>query len=260
MPTQESKQVFYTMKIHQIIIVYLLLFSFGLKAQNAEIESVSVAEQKSTVKKPVGFTHQPFLLLRLSPLTLFRYDNVFQYGVEIAPPIGKFSLVFDYGTGKGSKSFKKNVKTNYPENKTKVYHAELRTYFSDWYPFYALDKKPFGRYYALEYTNSTFDRVLRSDLINALKYGIADQTSYTEKRHDVRVKLGKHFHLHKHLFIDLNAGTGLARYSVSELGTVVPTELLPNNVGRFSKNYVHLPNQKGFKFSFAIGINVVVPL
>ncbi len=248
------------MRFSIILMLSLIFSSVNLKAQYAEVQNVENKEQKKTVNKSVPFTHLPFLLLRVSPMSLFRYDNIFQYGVEIAPPIGKFSFVFDYGTGKGSKSFRKNVKANFPENKSKVYHGELRTYFSDWYPFYAMDKKPFGRYYALEYTNSSFERVVRADILNALKYNVADKTPYSEKRHDVRVKIGKHFHLHKHLFIDLNAGIGVARFKTSTLESEVPEALLPTNIGRFSKNYVHLPNQKGFKFSSAIGLNVVVPL
>jgi hypothetical protein len=244
----------------RIIILGLLLgLNSQLFAQYAAVEDN--AEAKVTVlRDPVGFTHQPFLLLRFNPFSAFRYDNILQYGVEIAPPVGKFSFVFDYGTGKGSWALKKDVKTNYKENTSKVYRGEIRFYFSDWFPFYALDKKPFGRYYSLEYTNSSFNRVLRADLADALKYNVNDQTPYTEKRQDLRVKLGKHFHINKHLFIDLNAGIGVARYASTVLESEFTTDLKSDKIGRFSKKYVHGPNQKGFKLSSGIGLNLVVPL
>jgi hypothetical protein len=241
------------------IIMVLLSIHFAVSAQYAVVENV----EKSTIsapRDPVQFTHQPFLLLRLSPLSLFRYDNIFQYGLEFAPPIGKFSFVFDYGKGKGSKSLNKDVKRNYKENKSTVYRGEVRMYFSDWYPFYAMDKKPFGRYYSLEFTQSKFERTLHADLAQALQYNVNDLTPYTEDRQDLRVKVGKHFHIHKHLFIDLNAGIGLAKYKTSNLDSEVTSELLSKKIGRFSKNYVHGPNEKGIRFSSVIGVNVVVPL
>jgi hypothetical protein len=242
-----------------IILGFLLSLNTQVFAQNATSVEQSDAEM-FVPRDPVPFTHQPFLLLRLSPLSVFRYDNILQYGVEIAPPFGKFSFVFDYGKGKGSRSFNKDVKANYKDNNSKVYRGEIRFYFSDWYPFYALDKKPFGRYYSLEYTNSTFNRVLKADLSDALKYNVNDQTPYTEKRQDLRVKLGKHFHIHKHFFIDLNAGIGVGRYVSTVLESQFTADLKSDKIGRFSKNYVHGPNQKGFRLSSAIGLNLVVPL
>jgi hypothetical protein len=243
------------------ILVLGLILCFGLLA-NAQYSNVAEVEktEKKVLRDPVGFTHLPFLLLRFSPMSAFRYDNILQYGVEIAPPFGKFSFVFDYGKGNGSWAFKKDVKKNYKENSSKVLRGEIRMYFSDWFPFYAMDKKPFGRYYSLEYTNSTFDRVLRVDLADAIKYNVSDLTPYTEKRQDLRVKIGKHFHLHKHLFIDLNAGIGVAQFKTTELESAFTTDLKSEKIGRWSKNYVHGPNQKGFRLSSGIGVNVVVPL
>jgi hypothetical protein len=241
------------------IVIVILCINLSVFAQYVSVADVENSEKK-VARDPVSFTHQPFLLFRFSPLSAFRYDNILQYGVEIAPPIGKFSFVFDYGKGNGSWAFRKDVKKNFKENASKVYRGEVRFYFSDWYPFYSLDKKPFGRYYSLEYTQSNFDRILRADLADALKYNVNDLTPYTEKRQDLRVKVGKHFHINRHLFIDLNVGLGIARYTTTTLESTFITDLKSDKIGRFGKNYVHGPNQKGFRMSSGIGVNLVVPL
>ncbi|MGL4629872.1 MAG: hypothetical protein ACRCVT_01605 [Leadbetterella sp.] len=237
-----------------IFICLLLCFSIPSQAQNAVIEN----NESKSLSRNVGFSHQPLVVLRLNPLPLFRFDNYLQYGIEVAPPVGKFSFVFDYGRGKGKSSILKNAKKNYPNNTTRMIHAEVRTYFSDWYPFYLLDKKPFGRYYALEYVGTTYNRFLnlRNDDPEAPPVSI----DYREKRTDIRVKFGKHIILAKHFFIDVYGGIGMGFYKANnEYGEETLALAQKPDVGMFSKKRVHMPGEKGIVLSPTLGTNLLVP-
>jgi hypothetical protein len=247
----------------------LFLFSFPLltvfygssNAQNASEKSSNLIENTESLRDPVKFTHVPVFLLRLSPQHAFRYDNMRVGGIELAPPVGKFSFVFDYGKGKGYQSFNKKMRQEFFNNETKMLRGEIRTYFSDWYPFYALDKKPFGRYYAIEFQQIDSKRYVSDDLSEFIN---PDQKRYfyNELRRDIRLKLGKHIHFHKHFFLDLNAGLGVGFYKNSE-----PEDMPYNGSSKFltpkffSKNRVHGPEyKKGVAFSSTLNLNLVFPL
>lgn len=243
------------------IIVLLVLLSFDLCAQ----KSADVDFEPQTLPKDVQFTHVPFLLLRFNPSTLFGINNTWQVGAELAPPFGKFSFAFDYGKGKGSSNFNKFIKNNMAETKNLEYRGELKMYFSDWFPFYALDKKPFGRYYSIEYINAEYDRDLPAfiakggDLLPS--YFELDNIRVVEKNQRLHLKLGKHFHLHKHLFIDVFIGAGIGKYSTSE------GEFEENSSDDEFAHFAFLTNKKfknpgetGLYFSKTGGLRIVVPL
>jgi hypothetical protein len=201
-----------------VAITYFLVSSavcsFG---QNATLD---IAEPEEAIRrKPVTFTHQPILLLKITPTALLANDNVLQFGGEIAPPFGKFSFNFDYGIGKGAWSLNKYVKENLTDTETKLWRAEIRTYFSDWFPFYALDKKPFGRYYALELMNKTLTRtqpvgigVGGKLLPNFVKFS-GVPVELTEQA--IHLKFGKHFLINRFIFVDAFVGIGPGRYNLT---------------------------------------------
>ena len=250
------------MKINYKILI-LSFLAFSVFAQKASIETESEAKSRN----PVQFTHIPFLLLRFNPTQAFGLNNTIQYGVELAPPFGKFSFCFDYGKGKGSQNFTKYIKKNQAENQNKEIRGEIRMYFSDWYPFYALDKKPFGRYYAIEYVNGQYDRNVEmatgiggTTLPSFAKF---DNVSYTEKTQAINFKFGRHIHLHKHLFLDVYAGLGAGKYVVSDSGTNdLNTENMsvPLHFGFLSNQTLRPLNSDGFYFSKTAGVKIVVPL
>jgi hypothetical protein len=169
--------------------------------------------------KPISFTRQPILLLKFTPLPLFATENAFQIGAELAPPIGKFSFNFDYGTGKGKLNVDKYIRKNMPDMKTQFYRGEIRGYFSDWYPFYALDRKPFGRYWALEYAQKKINRhEVNAVAIGAASlpnYAIFEKTDVLQTEQILNIKWGKNFLIHRHFFIDAYLGAGVRKYKVS---------------------------------------------
>jgi hypothetical protein len=169
--------------------------------------------------KPISFTRQPILLLKFTPLPLFATENAFQIGAELAPPIGKFSFNFDYGTGKGKLNVDKYIRKNMPDMKTQFYRGEIRGYFSDWYPFYALDRKPFGRYWALEYAQKKINRQeVNAVAIGAASlpnYAIFEKTDVLQTEQILNIKWGKNFLIHRHFFIDAYLGAGVRKYKVS---------------------------------------------
>jgi hypothetical protein len=169
--------------------------------------------------KPISFTRQPILLLKFTPLPLFATENAFQIGAELAPPIGKFSFNFDYGTGKGKLNVDKYIRKNMPDMKTQFYRVEIRGYFSDWYPFYALDRKPFGRYWALEYAQKKINRhEVNAVAIGAASlpnYAIFEKTDVLQTEQILNIKWGKNFLIHRHFFIDAYLGAGVRKYKVS---------------------------------------------
>lgn len=178
----------------------------------------SVDEVKDISRDPVQFTHQPFLLLKITPTSFFEGDRNFRYGVEIAPPFGKFSFSFDYGKGKDRGISRKPEKFGDYERSSTQYRGEIRMYFSDWYPFYALDKKPFGRYYAIEYVHKTITRNEQvNTAYNTYPFELPVRTPFltydpfqvNTLERAINLKFGKHFHITRFLFIDAFAGLGI---------------------------------------------------
>lgn len=241
------------MQIRNLTLLFLIVSIFNSNAQKAELDKEELVN-----KKPVAFTHIPFLVLRLNPMALMQYDNMLQYGAEIAPPFGKFSVVFDYGKGKGSQNFRKNTRKNYADNTSKELHAEIRTYFSDWYPFYALDKKPFGRYYALEYIKGDYSRSFNINYLDNKTL-----VSFKENTQTFRVKFGKNIHLHKHLFLDLNGGMGLCKFKTEASNLDFSDTAFPDlklkflglNVRKFQE-----PDNSGWRFSTVLNARLAIPL
>ncbi|MGR3809131.1 hypothetical protein [Jiulongibacter sp. NS-SX5] len=212
----------------------------------------------SVRKKPLKFTHQPFLLLKVTPTALLGRDNVFQYGVELAPPFGKFSFGFDYGKGKSSWSLDKEHKALFPDQETKIIRGEIRGYFSDWYPFYALDKKPFGRYYALEYAQKDISYTYRPDVI---LYGGNTLPSLTELdvatvERAIHVKFGNHFLISKWFFIDTFAGIGVGQYVTQTPDSEVELQ----NIGFTTNRPPRINNTKGLFLSKTAGIRLCLPI
>jgi hypothetical protein len=91
-------------------------------------------------------------------------------------------------------------------------------YFSDWFPFYALDKKPFGRYYAIEYvhktinSSQTFDtgyKVYSFDVPSNIPFIESQPLEAETFEQAINLKIGKHFHLTSFLFVDAFAGLGV---------------------------------------------------
>lgn len=247
------------MKTFLRFLVLNLLF-FPAMAQLSNIETKPFLN-----KKQVQFTHIPFLLLRFNPTALIGYNNTIQYGAELAPPFGKFSFSFDYGKGKGSQNLNKYVRKNQSENLNKEYRGEVKMYFSDWYPFSGLDKKPFGRYYSLEYIQGKYDRIV--DMATGVggtqlpSYAKFDLVPYTEKTQRVHVKFGKHIHLHKHLFIDAYAGLGVGKYStIDKTATTDDLEVVPLHFGFLSNKDSRQPGTKGWFFSKTAGLRIAIPL
>ena len=241
------------------VIVLLLITACSASAQLAE--SVFEADQVNR-KTPVTFTHVPFLLLRFNPSQLVGYNNTFQFGAEIAPPVGKLSFAFDYGIGKGKHNFNPQVRTLQPDNRSKELRGEIRAYFSDWYPFYALDKKPFGRYYALEYINGTYDRQMGVPIGSPGNEPLWINRQTQEKTHVVHLKLGRHIHLHRHLFLDVYAGVGVGKSGFTSEGETLEEGRLynPAEVRFLTHQRYKQPRANQYFFSKTLGVRIVVPL
>lgn len=247
-----------------ILLFTLIIFSKFVFGQNAELD---FENDKTLRKNPVTFTHQPILLLKVTPTALFANDNVLQFGGEIAPPFGKFSFNFDYGIGKGKWSLNKNVKENLTDTETTLWRAEIRTYFSDWFPFYALDKKPFGRYYALEVLNKTLSRTQPvgigsngNSLPNFVKFGNVP-VELTEQA--IHVKFGKHFIVNRFFFVDAFVGIGPGRYEVNATEPIAISaetneEILFNRFGVKNRNWKI--DSKGLFLSRTAGIRLCLAL
>lgn len=247
------------------VIFFFLITSYGLSAQMTLSEGVFEVE-KINRKNPVTFTHIPFLLLRVNPSALLGYNNTFQFGAEIAPPVGKLSFAFDYGTGKGKNNLNRQVRAFQPDNRNRELRGEIRAYFSDWFPFYALDKKPFGRYYALEYINGTYDRHLGVPIGGGLAgdlgligwiYGPS-----REKTQVVHVKFGRHIHLHRHLFLDVYGGVGAGKSTFTSQGKEIEGGRLfnPAEMDFLTHNRYKSPRSKQYFFSKTLGVRIVVPI
>lgn len=250
------------MKIRFLILsIFYVSISFGQKS-DSNISDYEI----STNKKPVSFSHAPFLLLKINPSNIIGINNAMGYGIELAPPIGKFSFSFDYGLGKGSWNPNKFIRKNQAENKNTVIRGEIRTYFSDWYPFYALDKKPFGRYYALEYVQGKYNRNLEMATGiggNQLpSYAQFNDVIFNENTRTVHLKIGKHIHISRFLFIDVFAGIGLGNFTVSVMDKIISKEpdQIPLHFSFLSNRTVREPNTKGWYFSTTSGFRLALPL
>ncbi len=245
----------------------ILLVLFGNHVAWTQVASIDTEIQENTRKNPVSFTHQPFLLLKITPTALFENDNVFQFGGELAPPFGKFSINFDYGIGRGNQSFNSYVRNQLSDTRTKLWRAEIRTYFSDWYPFYALDKKPFGRYYAVEVFNKTLTRtqpvgigVGGAALPNFVRFG---STPVILTEQGIHLKFGKHFIVNKFFFVDAFAGIGPGRYELTanqsvETPVASNEEVIHNGFSLNRKNWQI--NSKGIFLSRNAGIRLCLAL
>ncbi|WP_367915187.1 hypothetical protein [Leadbetterella sp. DM7] len=246
-------------------LILFLITSCSVSAQGLVSESFFEANEVNR-KNLVTFTHVPFLLLRVNPSQWLGYNNTFQFGAEVAPPVGKLSFAFDYGTGKGKNNLNKQVRAFQPDNRNKELRGEIRAYFSDWFPFYALDKKPFGRYYALEYVNGTYDRNLGIPAGGAAVNGdnaLSWMQSTREKTHVVHVKFGRHIHLHRHLFLDVYGGIGAGK-STFTLADGTPLEkgrlYNPAEMDFWSHKRYESPKTKQYFFSKTLGVRIVVPI
>lgn len=240
----------------RLIFCFLSLLVFN--SARAQFLSKTEDEMEVNRKKPVSFSHQPFLLLKITPTAFLGRDNAFQYGLELAPPFGKFSFGFDYGKGKGSQSFNKEQKAAHPEQETRIIRGEIRGYFSDWYPFYSLDKKPFGRYYALEYVQKD----LKYGITPVLDFNGGNQVedlgpfdvNYIERA--LHVKFGNHFIISKWFFIDAFAGIGVGLYD-SKPADIQVEQI--NNDFSFGRPDREL-SSKGLFLSKTAGVRFCLPL
>lgn len=238
----------------------MVLIPVGLFGQVADLESLIL---EPTRKNPVTFTHQPFLLLKVTPSALFENDNVFMFGGEIAPPFGKVSFNIDYGIGSYKWSLNKFMRNNFEDSKSKIFRGEIRTYFSDWFPFYALDKKPFGRYYALEVSNKNINRT-QSVAIGNGGLGFPSFVNYQKipvqlTEQAVHFKFGKHFLINRFIFLDGFVGLGPGRYELIAPDTSLDTEnIIHNNYSVNRKNWQI--GTKGLFLSRTAGIRVCLAL
>ena len=236
----------------------LILFIFISSITQAQFKSQSVDNLEANRKNPISFSHQPFLLLKITPTALLGRDNVLQYGVELAPPFGKFSFGFDYGKGKGSKSLNKEQKATHPEQETRIIRGEIRGYFSDWYPFYGLDKKPFGRYYALEYVQKdiTYGESPTINLWGGTQVDGLGPVDVTYLERALHVKFGNHFIITQFFFIDAYAGIGIGQYSGKQ--TEFDIEQVKNGF-EFEKAPRDLTS-KGLFLSKTAGVRLCLPI
>ncbi len=241
---------------------YLALLIFitlpGYSQKKAE---VSFSEQAAR-KEPVSFSHQPILLLKICPTAILGGDNALQFGAELAPPFGKFSFQFDYAKGQGDKwNLNKYTLQNHPEQKTTIYRGEIRLYFSDWYPFYALDKKPFGRYYAFEFVQKNIKQSQPAISLSpnaALPFPQITNINALINDKAINAKLGKHFKIARLFFVDAYAGVGLAWYK-SDAEEAIDLELFSHSGFSFTT-----PNRtagtKGLYLSKTAGVKLCLVL
>ena len=253
------------MKIPNILFtVSFVMLCFGSFAQQdaaSEELTEATATKPEKYREPISFNHQPLLLLKFSPLGMFAHDNMFLMGAELAPPFGKFSFNFDYGIGSGKWNTHKLIRHNMPDMKTEMYKGEIRGYFSDWYPFYALDRKPFGRYWALEYgtkkvTKSPEVAVGNSDLMQYAQY---IKVPMIQKEDVLNLKFGRHFLVKKYFFIDVYVGAGVRRYKVTATDpNFDASQAIYFSIINKWKNW--LPGDKGFLPNACGGFRLCLPL
>lgn len=239
-------------------IIFTFLMGLISSTLWAQFGSADVSENSTVARDPVSFSHQPVLLLKFTPTALIGRDNVWQVGAELAPPFGKFSFNFDYGKGKGSSSWNKSQKANHPEQKTSIFRGEIRGYFSDWYPFYALDKKPFGRYYALEFVQKNLEYESNPEVLLYTGATIPGKKNYHVKgvERALNLKFGKHFIVNRFFFVDAFVGIGLGQYSNSPTDAEVEQE----KQAFTTKPPVREFNYKGLFLSKTAGIRLCLAL
>jgi hypothetical protein len=239
--------------------IFLFIFQAAGYSVFAQFKAKMNAETDFTArKKPVSFSHQPFLLLKVTPTAVLGRDNVLQYGVELAPPFGKFSFGFDYGTGKSSWGFNKEYKALFPDQETRIIRGEIRGYFSDWYPFYALDKKPFGRYYALEYVQRdlTYGYTPDINLYSGITVPAANALNVAWNEKAVHVKFGNHFIVSRWFFIDAFAGIGVGHFNGQPVDMEIEKVTLPFNFKKPERDF----NTTGLFLSKTAGIRFCLPI
>lgn len=245
--------------------IFLLKYAFVF-SQNASVEG-NEEWAKTARKNPVTFTHQPFLLLKFTPTSFFAADNALQFGAEIAPPIGKVSINFDYGIGKGKWNVNKEIRENFNDLETKLWRAEIRTYFSDLYPFYSLDKKPFGRYYAIEFMNkdATFSQpvAVANGAVGLPNFIEFQKIPVVSTEQAVNLKFGKHFILTRFLFLDAYFGAGIGRYTLSAKDPL-PVSKTDENPYLFVTQTINGKSReigtKGLFFSKTAGVRICLVL
>ena len=252
------------MKLNQLVIIcasfLLATQGFAQKDMNETSEATSVEPEK-TQRDPIEFHHQPLLLLKFAPLAAFAHDNAFMFGAELAPPFGKFSFNFDYGKGTGKWNAHKLIRQEMPDMKTEIYKGEIRGYFSDWYPFYALDRKPFGRYWALEYgtkkVTKSPEAAIAADAIG--QYAEFKKVPVVQKEQFINVKIGRHIMVRKFFFIDVYAGIGIRKYKVvSTDENFDANSVLFYSIINKWKNW--LPGDKGILPNATAGFRLCLPL
>jgi hypothetical protein len=247
-----------------ILNILLILFVFNLSF--GQVMESKIKENAEFIRKeprkeydPPQFGHQPFLVLKVAPQYLFAQDNVFMFGGELAPPFGKFSFAADYGVGRGSWSFDKDVRNFFNDQKTKIIRGELRAYFSDLFYFYSLDMKPLGRYYSLEYT--------KRDISVTRLVGVSNQGSFFELKEMpiqqaewmAHAKFGKNFLLSRWFIIDTYLGLGIKHFNVKTTDETIDTESVTRYfIDKKKRNW--LPDEKGLLPSFIAGFRLCVPL
>ncbi|NBA87414.1 hypothetical protein GVN16_16690 [Emticicia sp. CRIBPO] len=246
------------------IVIFVLLGHVAF-AQQAVVEEATENRNVSAARKPASFSHVPFLVLKITPTAVFGQDNVLQYGAEIAPPFGKLSFAFDYGKGKGSWNLNKYIRQNQAENTTTIYRGEIRGYFSDWYPFYSMDKKPFGRYYALEFVHKDMNRTRNvataSGGTSLPDYAQFDKVETKEKEQALHIKFGKVIIINRFLFVDVYAGVGAGMYKSTSLNPDPSEEKkVILHSGFMSNRKTREPDSKGFFFSPTAGIKLALPI
>ena len=224
--------------------------------------SSAIFAQNSGDKPDFEINHQPFLVITASPIEIFNIHNTFMIGAELAPPFGKFSLQADYGVGSRGFNIHPGIRNNFSSLQTNIWRGELRTYQSDWFYFSDLDRKPLGRYFALEYANKDISATRESFIqqpstkfITQGSYKL-DNAKYTQNETLVNLKYGKHFLFKRFLVFDVYGGFGIRKYKV--IGVDSKTVF-----GAYSGYWGigdWLPNSKGFLPNATFGFRVCVPL
>lgn len=231
------------------VIIYLFL-----------ITNIGFAQLRREYSTP-KFGYPPILLLKVNPVPAFEPDNMFMFGGELSPPIGKFTFNFDYGVGKGKNNVRSIIRNNLPDDKFKEMRYEVRTYFSDWFFFNQFDMKPFGRYYAFEYG----DKNVQSFPEIIVYKGTADNPNYYEfqktkiarREQTFTLKFGRNFIFSRWFMLDVYGGVGALKYQVT--GEEANTEQISfYNVSKSKHNWQ--PGDKGWLPRFTVGMRGVLPL
>jgi hypothetical protein len=233
---------------------YKLILIFVLVSMNVFSQ---LRKEYSTPK----FAYPPILLLKINPTPAFEVDNMFMFGGELSPPIGKFSFNFDYGIGRGKNNVRKVIRDNFADDKINEMRFEMRAYFSDWYFFNQFDMKPFGRYYAFEYGRKNVESfpeviIFRGTPDNPRYYEF-QKTNITRKEQSFIIKFGRNFIFSRWFMLDVYGGVGAVKYEVTG-DESLENQILFYNVTRSKNNW--LPNEKGWSPKFTVGVRGVLPL